>query len=167
MAVQKKKKVKPPQNPLVFQWTGQRKKAALLLSEGTKTIDEIWQEVGVHERTLFDWRQHPIFKAEVSRLTLENEKATKEGLLRLAYKAIEEKIGNLRNDKNTVLDWAEFISDLQGIKTQKLEVDANIKGELDGARELLASRIAGMSTRIRADRLPEESNGQTGPSSEV
>ena len=49
----------------------------------------------------------------------------------------------------------------------KAELDATIKGELDGARELLASRIAGISTRIRAARLSEESDGQTGPSSEV
>ena len=127
MAVQKKKKGKYPHNPLVFQWTGQRKKAALLISEGTKTIDEIWVEVGVHERTLFDWRQHPIFQAEVSRLTLANEKATREGLLRLAYKAIEKKIGSVADDRSTVLEWTKFIADLQGFMKQKVELDANLK----------------------------------------
>lgn len=167
MVVQKKKKVKPPQNPLVFLWTGQRKKAALLLSEGTKTIDDIWQEVGVHERTLFEWRQHPIFQAEVSRLTLANEKATREGLLRLAYKAIEEKIGNLSEDRNTVLDWAEFISGLQGMKTQKHEVNANFKLELEGARELLQSTIAGITTRLRTEELLGETERQTSDNPEV
>ena len=142
-------------------------KAALLIAEGTKNYTDIALEIGVNYVTLWEWRQHPIFQAEVSRLTLANEKATREGLLRIAYKAIEEKIGNIADDKNTVLEWSKFIVELQGLSKQKIEVDANIKGELDGARELLASRIAGISTRNRAARLSEESDGQTGPSSEV
>lgn len=171
MAVQKKtkprKRVKPPRNPNVFNWTPQRKQAALLLSLGTKNYEEVAADVRVHYSTLWEWRKNPIFLAEVDRLTLENERATKAGLLRLAFKAIDKKENSLKDDKNTVLDWAEFVSGLQGIKTQKVEVDANIKGELDGARELLASRIAGMSARIRAVGIPEESNGQTGSDSEV
>lgn len=166
MAVLKKKQ-KRAINPNVFRWTPQRKKAALLIAEGTKNYTDIALEIGVNYVTLWEWRQHPIFQAEVSRLTLANEKATREGLLRIAYKAIEEKIGNIADDKNTVLEWSKFIVELQGLSKQKIEVDANIKGELDGARELLASRIAGISTRIRAARLSEESDGQTGPSSEV
>jgi transposase-like protein len=166
MAVLKKKQ-KRAINPNVFLWTPQRKKAALLIAEGTKNYTDIALEIGVNYVTLWEWRQHPIFQAEVSRLTLANEKATREGLLRIAYKAIEEKIGNIADDKNTVLEWSKFIVELQGLSKQKIEVDANIKGELDGARELLASRIAGISTRIRAARLSEESDGQTGPSSEV
>lgn len=167
MAVQKKKK-KPttPKTP-VFKWTPQRKRAALLLSEGTNTYEDTAAIVGVNERTLYDWRQSDIFLKEVDRLTLENEKATKAGLLRLALKALNEKETKLKDDKNTVLDWAEFITGIQGLKTQKVEVDANIKGEIDGARELLASRIAGMSARIRADKLSEGSDGQTGPSPET
>lgn len=166
MAVQKKKQ-KRAINPNVFLWTPQRKKAALLISEGTKNYTDIASDVGVHTVTFWEWRQHPIFQAEVSRLILSNEKSTREGLLRIAYKAIEEKIGNIADDKNTVLEWSKFIVELQGLSKQKIEVDANIKGELDGARELLASRIAGISARNRADGISEESDGQTGSSSEV
>lgn len=126
MAVQKKKE-KRAINPNVFNWTGQRTKAALLISEGTKNYNDIASEVGVHFVTLWEWRQHPIFQAEVRRLTFENEKATKEGLLRLAYKAIEEKIGNLKDDKNTALDWAKFIADMQGHVKKQVELDANMK----------------------------------------
>ncbi len=107
MAVQKRKK--HTRLPLHFKWTVPRKKAAFLLSLGTKTIDDVWTEVGINERTLFDWRSHPEFKKEVDRLTFEHELASKAGLLRLAYKAVDNKIENLKNDKNTVLDWAEFI----------------------------------------------------------
>lgn len=114
MAVQKKKhRVRTPTNPNVFIWTGPRKKAALLISEGTKNYDDIAFDVGVHRETFWEWRQHPIFQAEVDRLTLNNELATKAGLLRLAYKAVDKKIGidgvKLETDKTTVLDWAEFI----------------------------------------------------------
>jgi len=114
MAVQKKKhRVRTPTNPNVFTWTGPRKKAALLISEGTKNYKDIAEDVGVHCETFWEWRKHPIFQAEVDRLTLNNELATKAGLLRLAYKAVDKKIGiegvKLENDKTTVLDWAEFI----------------------------------------------------------
>ena len=132
MAVQKKKK-KP--NSRVrkspgFIWTPQRKKAALLISEGTKNYEEIAFEVGVEDRTLRRWRQSEVFLEEVSRLTLANEKATREGLLRLAYKAIEEKIGRVADDRSTVLEWSKFIADLQGFLKQKVELDANMKHDI-------------------------------------
>jgi transposase-like protein len=130
MAVPKKKKQNKEKraiNPNVFLWTGQRKKAALLIAEGTKNYTDIALEIGVHYVTFWEWRQHPIFQAEVSRLTLANEKATREGLLRIAYKAIEEKIGNIADDRSTVLEWTKFIADLQGHTKQRVELDANMK----------------------------------------
>lgn len=130
MAVQKKKTIKSATKSNVFVWTGPRKKAALLISEGTKNYEEIAGEVGVHRKTFWEWRQHPIFQAEVSRLTLANEKATKEGLLRLAYKAIEEKMGNIADDRSTVLEWSKFIADLQGHVKKQVGLDANMKHEV-------------------------------------
>lgn len=137
MAVQKKKKkpIPPVRKCPGFVWTPQRKQAALLISEGTKNYEDIAFEVGVEDRTLRRWRQSEVFTEEVSRLTLANEKATKEGLLRLSYKAIEEKIGNLKDDKNTALDWAKFISDLQGHTKQKIELDANMKHSTEKSPE--------------------------------
>lgn len=136
MAVQKKNKQKPVTNSNVFIWTGQRKKAALLISEGTKNYEDIASEVGVHRKTFWEWRQHPIFQAEVSRLTLANEKATKEGLLRIAYRAIEEKIDSVAGDRSTVLEWSKFIADIQGHTKQKIELDANMKHEVNNPAEM-------------------------------
>lgn len=140
MAAQKKNKTtrskKIPKNPEVFKWTGQRKNAALLISEGTKNYEEIALEVRVHISTLWEWRQHPIFQEEVSRLILANEKATREGLLRLAYKAIEEKIGSIADDKSTVLEWSKFIADLQGHMKHKVELDANMKHDIKQPSEM-------------------------------
>jgi transposase-like protein len=131
MVVQRKRKtIKKVTNSNVFVWTGPRKKAALFISEGTKNYEEIAGEVGVHRKTFWEWRQHPIFQAEVSRLTLANEKATKEGLLRLAYKAIEEKMGNIADDRSTVLEWSKFIADLQGHVKKQVGLDANMKHEV-------------------------------------
>ena len=123
----KKYRVRTPTNPNVFLWTEKRKKASRLISEGVKNYEDISEEVGVHRETFWEWRQHPIFQAEVSRLTLANEKATREGLLRLAYKAIEKKIGSVADDRSTVLEWTKFIADLQGFMKQKVELDANLK----------------------------------------
>ena len=130
MAVQKKKSIKSVTKGNIFTWTGPRKKAALLISEGMKNYEEIAEEVGVHRKTFWEWRQHPIFQAEVSRLILANEKATREGLLRLAYKAIEKKIGSIADDKSTVLEWSKFIADLQGHVKKQVGLDANMKHEV-------------------------------------
>lgn len=114
MAVQKKKKPKKKtsenSNKLeVFTWTPKRKQAALLLSEGTKTYEEVAEAVRIHISTLWLWRQNDIFLKEVDRLTLENEKATRAGILRKALKALDIKEKNISEDKNTFLDYLEFI----------------------------------------------------------
>ncbi|MEN6290687.1 MAG: phBC6A51 family helix-turn-helix protein [Methanobacterium sp.] len=169
MAVQKKKKTtskKTPKSP-IFKWTPQRKRAALLLSEGTYNYDEVATLAGVNKKTLYDWRQSDIFLNEVDRLTLENERATKAGLLRLALKAIKDKEEKIKEDKNTALDWAEFVSDIQGMKTQKHEVNANFKMELEGARELLESTIAGIASRLRTEEVLEQTEQSAGNSSEI
>jgi|GEM_PF-2031150 hypothetical protein len=114
MAVQKKKKPKKKtsenSNKLeVFTWTPKRKQAALLLSEGTKTYEEVAEAVRIHISTLWLWRQNDIFLKEVDRLTFENEKATRAGILRKALKALDIKENNISEDKNTFLDYLEFI----------------------------------------------------------
>lgn len=114
MAVQKKnkpkKKTSENSNKLeVFTWTPKRKLAALLLSEGTKTYEEVAEAVRIHISTLWLWRQNDIFLKEVDRLTFENEKATRAGILRKALKALDIKENNISEDKNTFLDYLEFI----------------------------------------------------------
>jgi hypothetical protein len=157
VVVQKKrKKVKPPINPKVFNWTPQRRKAALLLSEGTKTYEDVAAEVGIHYTTLWDWRKHPLFLSEVDRLTLENEKATRAGLVRLALKALKDKETGIKEDKNTALDWAKFIADIQGHVKQKVELDANLKHEIDDPEKMtdeeLQQAIKDELRKINADK---------------
>jgi hypothetical protein len=129
----RKTKPKTPKEPREFKWTGQRKKAALLLSGGTKKYEEVATEVRVNISTLREWRKLPVFLAEVDRLTLENEKATRAGLVRAALKALDEKKDTTKEDKTTTLEWLKFIADLQGHSKQKIELDANldVKSSLD------------------------------------
>lgn len=131
MAVQKKTKPKkqkkpPTRKPPVWKWTSQRKRAALLLSLGTKNLDDIALEVGVNERTLYDWRQSPIFLEEVDRLTLKNELTTRAGLLRECLKGLDLKRDHIEYDKNTHLHYIEEIAELQGLKKHKVELEGNI-----------------------------------------
>lgn len=131
MAVQKKKKKEPnPSEPKDFKWTPQRKKAALLLSEGTLTNEEVAQETRIHFTTLYEWKKSPVFLAEVDRLTLENELATRAGLVRFALKALKDKKDAVSTDKNTALDWAKFIADIQGHVKKQVGLDANMKHEV-------------------------------------
>ena len=142
MAVQsKKKKVKTPSDPKVFNWTPQRKKAALLLSLGTKNNEEVARETSIHFTTLYEWKKSPIFLAEVDRLTLENEKATRAGLVRLALKALKDKEAVIKEDKNTALDWAKFIADIQGHVKQKVELDAKMKHEVNNPAEMTEDEL--------------------------
>ncbi|MDD3077442.1 MAG: HTH domain-containing protein [Proteiniphilum sp.] len=48
---------------------------------------------------------------------------------------------------------------------EKVELDANIKGELEGARELLQSTIAGIASRFRAEELLDQTEQQASDSS--
>lgn len=129
---QKKKRIKKPRNPNVFKWTPQRKKAALLLSLGTKNYEEVAAEVRVHNSTLWEWRKNPIFLKEVDRLTLENELTTRAGLLRECLKGLDLKRGHIEGDKNTHLHYVQAIADLQGISKQKVELSGKMGMEHSG-----------------------------------
>jgi hypothetical protein len=136
MAVKKNKqrKRKPPKklnNFDVFNWTPQRKKAAFLLADGTKTYDEVAKEVRVKVQSLWNWRKYPAFLEEVDIQTLKNEEVTRAGLLRLAIKGIQDNKEDLQKDKNTALDWAKFAADIQGYMKQKVELDADLKHSVE------------------------------------
>lgn len=108
----KKKTGRPIKKPEVFNWTTQRRKAALLLSEGLYNNKEVASMVKVTPQTISVWRQSPEFLKEIDRLTFENELATRAGLLRLAFQGVGTNRVDLKEDKNTTLDWAKFIIDL-------------------------------------------------------
>lgn len=154
-----KKKEKAPMNPNVFKWTPQRKKAAFMLSEGIHQYKDIANEVRVNPWTLWEWRKHPIFIKEVSRLTFENEKATREGLLRLAFKAIEEKMGRLQEDKTTLLDWVKFISDLQGMAKQKIEFDNVTESRTPRTQEVIDAEYELLKAITKAEQENKNDGG--------
>lgn len=110
-----------------FNWTPERKKAALLLSNGEKTIDDIAEEMNITPRTLFNWRQHLDFQQEIERHILKNENFTRAGLLKECLKGLNIKTGNISEDRATHLDYIKAISDLQGLTRHKIELDANLK----------------------------------------
>lgn len=98
--------------PEKFNWNPKRRKAALLLSEGIHKHGEVAKIVQVSGQTISEWKKYKEFLDEIDRLTLENELATRAGLLRLAYKGVDVNKPDLREDKNTTLDWAKFITDM-------------------------------------------------------
>jgi AcrR family transcriptional regulator len=48
-----------------FPWTEQTEKAAELLAVGELTVGEIAEAAGVSRQTIYNWRDHPEFKARV------------------------------------------------------------------------------------------------------
>lgn len=49
----------------VFRWDVNQEQAAVDLAEGSRSMREIARRAGVNEMTLWNWRQHPEFKAKV------------------------------------------------------------------------------------------------------
>lgn len=113
MVVQKKTKKKKQKVSFrklpKFNWTTQKKKAALLIAEGIYNYGEIAREVEVSDRSLRCWREYPEFRNEVDRLTFLQEEATRAGIVRKAIKALKVKERTIEDDRSTYLDYLEFI----------------------------------------------------------
>lgn len=71
-----------------FAWTVARAKAAVLLAEDTLTDEQIAEEVGVHRVTLFRWKEHPEFRAQVG----DHIGQVQRGMLRLAIAKKHERV---------------------------------------------------------------------------
>ena len=111
MAYQKKPKKRKSScvNLQVFNWNPQKRRAARLLSEGTKTIDEVAAELKVSDRTIYSWKPYPDFLKEVDRLTYLLENATRAGIVRKALMALDIKESYISEDRSTYLDYLDFI----------------------------------------------------------
>jgi len=110
MAAQKKKKLpKNSVNSGVFQWTPQRKKAAKLLSSGLYNYKSAAMETRITEDTLLAWRQQPVFLQEVDRLTFVDDNATRAAVVRKIMKAMGIKEHYISGDRDTFLDYMEFL----------------------------------------------------------
>lgn len=116
-----------PEKVQKFKWNDNKYRAAKLLSEGTTTQQIIADDVGVNEKTLRRWNEHQEFRDYVDKLTLENELATRAGMLRALYKGAGIKEDNINDDKSTHLDYMKEIGNIQGLKTQKVEHSGEVE----------------------------------------
>ena len=114
MAYQKKPR-KIPSNSVnsgIFKWTPKRKKAAKLLSDGTKNYTEGCEEVGINADTLLEWRKHREFWQEVDKCTFENEQVTTASIIRVVLKSLRIKECYVSDDRSTHLDYLKFLKDI-------------------------------------------------------
>lgn len=65
------------QNETVFKWDKKRRRAAQLVAAGALSDERIADELRIGRATLFRWREHPDFAAEVSRIVADTAAALK------------------------------------------------------------------------------------------
>lgn len=100
-----------------FAWNEQRSNAAIALAAG-KTQDEVAAEVECDRKTLYNWLCNNDFAAEVDRLSLMVDVASRAARLRLAMRVVRQRTaGNeIKTDKD-LLDWLKFAqSETDGVK---------------------------------------------------
>lgn len=116
---------------LGFHWTEKATKAALALAQG-KTKVVAAKEASVHETTLYQWLRHPEFSAEVDRLTLITDYASRGERVRIAKRAVEARmIGDHPFTKKDLLDWLKYIQS----ETDGANVNVNIKDYLQAVAQ--------------------------------
>lgn len=97
----------------------QHRAMELLLAGQSAT--QVATRLGLDRRTLYRWRHHPAFQAELNRRQLEMSEATDQRLRRLAEKAtsvIERKL-----DEGSLLAATTLLKLVQGLPPQEREVD--------------------------------------------
>jgi len=100
-----------------FKWTEATGLAALALANG-KTRKEAAIEADITDRTLYRWLQIPEFSAEVDRLSLMTDIASRAERLRIAKRVVAQMIKDetVKTDKD-ILDWLKFAqSETDGAK---------------------------------------------------
>ena len=89
-----------------FVWTPERDQAAKLLSQGY-SIKEVAEEVGVTDRTIYNWKNIEEFEMEVDRLSVVYGLASKAERTRLLMKMARQKVkedGTLELDDTSLMD---------------------------------------------------------------
>ena len=96
-----------------FKWTKKRSDAALKLAQGY-TLQEVADTVGVNERTIRRWKDHPLFQAEVNRLSLMVDISGRAERLRIAMRVVRQ-IGY--DTDRDLLDWLKYAQgETDGVK---------------------------------------------------
>lgn len=95
--------------PLVWIWTAERYRLAKNLAEGD-TYREAGTKEHLAEATVKTYmREVPEFRAYVDKITLENERASRAGTIRILLKALPAKIEGASGDKDSLLDYLKFM----------------------------------------------------------
>lgn len=101
-----------------FEWNNKTTEAAFLLAQGY-TTEETAKKIKVSDRTIYRWKNHDDFLAEIDRLSLMIDVAGRAERLRVARRVIRQKItenGVYLTDKD-LLDWLKFTqSETDGVK---------------------------------------------------
>ena len=106
-------------NSGIFKWTPKRKKAAKLLSDGTKNYTEVCEEIGINADTLLEWRRHREFWQEVDKCTFENEQVTTAAIVREVLKSLRIKECYVSDDRSTHLDYLKFLKEILPAETKE------------------------------------------------
>ncbi len=69
-------------------WTGPREEAYSMVTTGAG-LGDVAEHLGITTRTLYDWRQHPLWRARVAKDRAERQEAHEDVLLVVNGKAIE------------------------------------------------------------------------------
>jgi len=98
--------------PNVWRWTAERYRLARHIAEGD-TYREAGRKVGLAEATVktYMWEVNE-FRAYVDKITLENEMASRAGVMRMLMRVAAEKLPDAGADKSTYLDYLKFIREL-------------------------------------------------------
>lgn len=96
-----------------FRWNKQRRQAAELLAEGF-ALKEVWEQIGIDERTLRRWRADNTFSDEVDRLSLAAGIASRAERLRIIKQVMRQKVdketGHVTTKKDA-LEWLKLAHD--------------------------------------------------------
>ena len=98
--------------PKTWKWTPKKYKLAQLIAEGD-LYREAGEKVGYSENTVKVYMAQCMeFRAYVDKCTLENEHASRAGILRTLMNVAKQKLPDAKADKSTYLDYLKFIREL-------------------------------------------------------
>lgn len=98
--------------PVRWKWDYERYKAAHLIAGGM-IYREVAEQVPFAESTLKRWMsESKDFRSYIDKLTLEQEQATRAGIVRLLLRGISVKVEEMETDKDTCLAYIKALSDV-------------------------------------------------------
>lgn len=98
--------------PKEWKWSPKKYKLAKLIAEG-ELYKDAGEQTGYSEATVKGYMSQCMeFRAYVDKCTLENEQASRAGILRQLMNVAKQKKPDAKADKSTYLDYLKFIREL-------------------------------------------------------